>query len=242
MCRPGSLSSRLGLWNDVHTVEASDTRPGYVKTRFILSSDRVVLVLRTHQDRLTLQEKHLLSLPNKIKHEKHTGASRCSTKATCESAACLGIGVKCMFIKFWVETRSQEQKWSQSTTLWEAGRKAMVRLTYLHAADFYCLPTLLTITKSLCTLAVAQHSYTYCGLLSKETCTTSAGVLPKRPELQFPQRRPIPGYDCSAVNTLLPLSQFLCFSMHTLLFHRLLSFVFDVVTVCKWGKPPQHMF
>lgn len=58
-------------------------------------------------------------------------------------------------------------------------------LTYLHAADFHCLPTLLTITKRLCTLAAAQHSYTYCGPLSKETCTTSPGVLPKRPQPQF---------------------------------------------------------
>lgn len=147
-----------------------------------------------------------------------------------------------MFIKFWVETRSQEQKWSQSTTVWEAGRKATVRLTYLHAADFYCLPTLLTITKSLCTLAVAQHSYTYCGLLSKETCTTSTGVLPKRPEPQFPPRRPISGYDCSAINTPLPLSWFLCFRMHMLLCYRLLSFIFDVVTMRKWWKSPQHTF
>lgn len=70
--RPGNLSSRLGLWNDVHTVESSDCfRPaGYVKTRFILSSDRVVSVLKTRQDELTLQEKHLLSLPNKIKQAK----------------------------------------------------------------------------------------------------------------------------------------------------------------------------
>lgn len=72
VCQPGNLSSRLGLWNYVHTVESSDCfRPaGYVKTRFILCSDRVVLVLKTHQDKLTLQEKHLLSLPNKIKHAK----------------------------------------------------------------------------------------------------------------------------------------------------------------------------
>lgn len=58
-------------------------------------------------------------------------------------------------------------------------------LTCLHTADFHCLPTLLTITERLCTLAAAQHSYTYCGPLSKETCTTSLGVLPKRPQPQF---------------------------------------------------------
>lgn len=62
------------------------------------------------------------------------------------------------------------------------GGEQAVRLTYLHAADFHCLPTPLTITKRLCTLAAAQCSYTYCGPLSKETCTTSPGVLPERPQ------------------------------------------------------------
>lgn len=55
-------------------------------------------------------------------------------------------------------------------------------LTYLHAADFHCLPTLLTISKRLCTLAAAQQCYTYCGPLSKEICTTRPGVLPKGPQ------------------------------------------------------------
>lgn len=53
-----------------------------------------------------------------------------------------------MFIKFRVRLRSQEQKSSQSRTYLRGGRKTVVHLTYLHAAAFYCLPTLLTITKA----------------------------------------------------------------------------------------------
>lgn len=83
-------------------------------------------------------------------------------------------------------SRLESQEPSQASrctarSVWEGGREgwACSSLTYLHASDFHCLPTLLTITKRLCTLAAAQHSYTYCGPLSKETCTTSPGVLPK---------------------------------------------------------------
>lgn len=89
---------------------------------------------------------------------------------------------------------------------WAVGGQQWVycsSLTYLHAADFHCLPTLLTITERLCTLAAAQHSYTYCGPLSKETCTTSPGVLPKRPQPQFLLRDL--SQHCSAIWALPPV-------------------------------------
>lgn len=57
-------------------------------------------------------------------------------------------------------------------------------LTYLYSAGSRCLSTLLTITRGLCDLAAAQSSYTYSGPLSKKTCTTSPGVLPKRLQRQ----------------------------------------------------------
>lgn len=50
---------------------------------------------------------------------------------------------------------------SKSRPNGEAEMRAVACLTYRHAADFHCLPTLLTISKRLCTLAGAQHSYTY---------------------------------------------------------------------------------
>lgn len=55
------------------------------------------------------------------------------------------------------EQGESKQKWRSRQVL-----RRCTSLTYLHAAaDFYCLPTLLTITKTLCTLAADQHCYTY---------------------------------------------------------------------------------
>lgn len=63
------------MWDDVHTVESSDCfKPaGYVKTRFLLSSERVVSGPEDSPRQANIAgKKHLLSLPNKIKDTKNT--------------------------------------------------------------------------------------------------------------------------------------------------------------------------
>lgn len=166
-----------------------------MKTRFLLSSERVVSGPEDSPRQANIAgKKHLLSLPNKIKDTENTRLQMFHRSDMWVSSMFRNQSQMhvCEVLGCNKEPRAEVKP---KPDCLKAKRKAIVRLTYLHAADFYCLPTLLTITKSLCTLAVAQHSYTYCGLLSKETCTTSTGVLPKRPELQFPLRRPILGYD-----------------------------------------------
>lgn len=99
-------------------------------------------------------------------------------------------------------------------------------LTHLHAADFHCLPTQLTITKRLCTLAAAQRSYTYCAPLSKKTCLTSLGVLPKRatvcgsrPILALPSRFVYPSLSLSVFHPPSLTSHTPSFSLILLLKH-----------------------
>lgn len=161
------------------------------------SSTRLISTMKNHQDRLTLwlQKQHFfLSPPNEMwrgaplivvdAQMSHDVPLKSCLWIWYESTACLWSSA--LKPETWELSQVSQ---GNASSLWEVGREGWggtaVCLTYLHAADFHCLPTLLTITKGLCTLAAAQHSYTYCGPLSKETCTTSSGIPPKRPQPQF---------------------------------------------------------
>lgn len=93
-----------------------------------------------------------------------------------------------LFGEFWLQRRRRELKRSQSGTEHREEDSG--------AADLppcCCLPTLLTISEGLCTLAGAQRSSTHGGLLSKESCSPNSGVLPKGPQPRSAAKGQRPG-------------------------------------------------
>lgn len=95
-----------------------------------------------------------------------------------------------VFGEFWLERRRQELKQSQSGTGPSEDDSGASDLPPCRSLVLFA--SLLTIIEGWCTLAGAQHSSTDRGPLSKQSCTTDTGVLPKGSA----PNGPIPGCGC----------------------------------------------